>query len=153
MNNDVVPVELRTVHPMDSGYAVFLGNSDKTFVIFVDEPVGMAITMSMRGIVKDRPLTHDLMGHLLRAFGASVERIVINSLDAGVFYARLIISAQNEVQQRKVVELDARPSDSIALAVSQNAPIFVARDVWDSVDDVSDTLDQLQKQGRRKQEE
>jgi bifunctional DNase/RNase len=70
-----------------------------------------------------------------------------------VFYARLIISAQNEVQQRKVVELDARPSDSIALAVSQNAPIFVAREVWDSVDDVSDTLDQLQKQGRRKQEE
>lgn len=153
MNNDVVPVELRTVHPMDSGYAVFLGNKEKTFVIFVDEPVGVAITMSMRGIVKDRPLTHDLMGHLLRAFGASVERIIINALDAGVFYARLIISAQNEVQQRKVVELDARPSDSIALAVSQNAPIFVAKDVWESVDDVSDTLDQLQKQGRRKQEE
>lgn len=153
MNNDVVPVELRTVHPMDSGYAVFLGNKEKTFVIFVDEPVGVAITMSMRGIVKDRPLTHDLMGHLLRAFGAAVERIVINALDAGVYYARLIISAQNEVQQRKVVELDARPSDSIALAVSQNAPIFVAREVWDSVDDVSDTLDQLQKQGRRKAEE
>jgi bifunctional DNase/RNase len=153
MNNDVVPVELRTVHPMDSGYAVFLGNTEKTFVIFVDEPVGVAITMSMRGIVKDRPLTHDLMGHLLRAFGASVERIIINSLEAGVFYARLIISAQNEVQQRKVVELDARPSDSIALAVSQNAPIFVAREVWTAVDDVSDTLDQLQKQGRRKPEE
>jgi bifunctional DNase/RNase len=153
MNNDVVPVELRTVHAMDSGFAVFLGNDEKTFVIFVDEPVGVAISMSMRGIVKDRPLTHDLMGHMLRAFGASVERIIINSLDAGVFYARLIISAQNEVQQRKVVELDARPSDSIALAVSQNAPIFVAREVWDSVDDVSDTLDQLQKQGRRKQEE
>lgn len=153
MNNDVVPVELRAVHPMDNGYAVFLGNQEKTFVIFVDEPVGVAITMSMRGIVKDRPLTHDLIGHLLRAFGATVERIIINSLDSGVFYARLILSAQNEVQQRKVVEIDARPSDSIALAVSQNAPILVAREVWDGVDDVSDTLDQLQKQGRRKPEE
>lgn len=153
MNNKVVPVELRNVHPMDNGYAVFLGNEQKTFVIFVDEPVGVAITMSMRGIVKDRPLTHDLMGHLLRAFGATVERVVINALDGGVFYARLIISAQNELQQRKVVEIDARPSDSIALAVSQNAPIFVAADVLESVDDVSDTLDQLQKQGRRKREE
>ena len=153
MNNDVVRVELRTVHPMDNGYAVFLGNQEKTFVIFVDEPVGVAITMSMRGIVKERPLTHDLMGQLLRAFGAKVERIVINALEAGVYFARLIISAQNEVQQRKVVELDARPSDSIALAVSQNAPIFVAQEVWDNVDDVSDTLDQLQKQGRRKQDE
>lgn len=153
MNNKVVPVELRNVHPMDNGYAVFLGNEQKTFVIFVDEPVGVAITMSMRGIVKDRPLTHDLMGHLLRAFGATVERVVINALDGGVFYARLIISAQNELQQRKVVEIDARPSDSIALAVSQSAPIFVAADVLESVDDVSDTLDQLQKQGRRKREE
>ena len=51
------------------------------------------------------------------------------------------------------MEIDARPSDSIALAVSQSAPIFVAADVLESVDDVSDTLDQLQKQGRRKREE
>lgn len=152
MNNDVVSVILRNVLPMDSGYAVFLGNEEKTFVIFVDESVGTAITMSMRGVVKDRPLTHDLMGHMLRAFGAKIDRIIINGIDGGVFYARLIVSAQNEVQQRKVVELDARPSDSIALAVSQNAPIFVSRTVWESVDDVSDTLDEVQKRGRKKQE-
>ncbi|CAN5837139.1 hypothetical protein BH11VER1_BH11VER1_35360 [soil metagenome] len=153
MNNDVVSVILRNVLPMDSGFAVFLGNEEKTFVIFVDESVGTAITMSMRGVVKDRPLTHDLMGHMLRAFGAKIDRIIINGLDGGVFYARLIVSAQNEVQQRKVVELDARPSDSIALAVSQNAPIFVSRTVWESVDDVSDTLDEVQKRGRKKEEE
>lgn len=153
MNNDVVAVELRNVLPMDNGHAVFLGNAEKTFVIFVDEPVGTAITMSMRGIVKDRPLTHDLMSHLLRAFGAKVERMIISSLENGVFFARLIISAQNEVQQRKVVELDARPSDSIALAVSQNAPILVANEVWQTVDDVSETLDQVQKRGRRKEDE
>ncbi len=152
MNNDVVSVILRNVLPMDSGFAVFLGNEEKTFVIFVDESVGTAITMSMRGVVKDRPLTHDLMGHMLRAFGAKIDRIIINGLDGGVFYARLIVSAQNEVQKRKVVELDARPSDSIALAVSQNAPIFVSRAVWESVDDVSDTLDEVQKRGRKKQE-
>lgn len=152
MNNDVVSVILRNVLPMDSGYAVFLGNEEKTFVIFVDESVGTAITMSMRGVVKERPLTHDLMGHMLRAFGAKIDRIIINGIDGGVFYARLIVSAQNEVQQRKVVELDARPSDSIALAVSQNAPIFVSRTVWESVDDVSDTLDEVQKRGRKKQE-
>ena len=153
MNNNVVPVEVRNVHPMENGYAVFLGNKEKTFVIFVDEPVGLAITMSLRGIVKDRPLTHDLIGHLLRAFGATVGRVVVNALEGGVFYARIILSAENEVQQKKVVEIDARPSDSIALALSQNAPIFVAREVWDSVDDVSETLTQLEKQVRRKPEE
>jgi bifunctional DNase/RNase len=153
MINNVVPVELRNVVAMDSGHAVFLGNEEKTFVIFVDEPVGLAISMSMRGIVKDRPLTHDLIGHMLRAFGAKVERVIINALDGGVFYARLILTAENEVQARKVVEIDARPSDSIAMAVANNAPILVSKDVWENVDDVSDTLEQLQKQGRRKREE
>ncbi len=153
MNNEVVAVELRNVLPMDHGYAVFLGNSAKTFVIFVDEPVGLAITMSMRGIVKDRPLTHDLIGHLLRSFGAKVDRVIINALDGGVYYARLIVSAENELQARKVVEIDARPSDSIALALAQNAPIFVAQSVWEEADDVGDTLEDLQKQGRRRLEE
>lgn len=153
MNNDVVAVELRNVLPMDHGHGVFLGNKEKTFVIFVDESVGQAIMMSMRGIVKERPMTHDLVGHMLKAFGAKIERVIINALDGGVYYARLIISAQNEVQKRKVVELDARPSDSIALAVGQGASIFIAKSVWDQVDDISETLNQILKQGRKPQEE
>jgi bifunctional DNase/RNase len=48
--------------------------------------------------------------------------------------------AENELQQRKIIELDARPSDCIALAVQQKAPIYVVRDVWDEVDDMSEVL-------------
>lgn len=147
MNKDVVAVKLRNVLAMDQGHAVFLGNEEKTFVIFVDESVGKAISMSMRGRVQERPMTHDLVGHMLMAFGAKIDRVIINALDGGVYYARIILSAENEVQQRKMVELDARPSDSIALAVAQNAPIFVAQEVWDEVDDVGDALEDLQKRG------
>ncbi len=152
MNKDVVVVSLRSVVPLEGSYAVFLGNDDKVFVIYVDEPVGTAISMSMRGIVKDRPLTHDLLGHVLRAFGAKVDHIVINHLENGVFHARIILSAENELQHRKVVELDARPSDSIALAVQQNAPILVSNSVWDEVDDMSEALEQIEKRGRGKSE-
>ncbi len=144
MNNDVVEVQLRSVVPLDGAFAVFLGNDEKTMVIYVDEPVGTAIAMSMRGVVKDRPLTHDLMGHMLRAFGAKVERVVINHMDNSVYHARLILSAENELHHRKVVELDARPSDSIALAVAQNAPIFVSQPVWVAADDNSDSLANLE---------
>jgi bifunctional DNase/RNase len=147
MNKDVVAVKLRNVLAMDQGHAVFLGNEEKTFVIFVDESVGKAISMSMRGRVQERPMTHDLVGHMLMAFGAKIDRVIINALDGGVYYARIILSAENEVQQRKMVELDARPSDSIALAVAQNAPIFVAQEVWEEVDDVGDALEDLQKRG------
>ena len=149
MVNDVIEMQLRAVVPLEGSYAVFLGNDEKTFVIYVDEGVGTAIAMSMRGIVKDRPLTHDLLIHVLRAFGAKIERIVVNHLENGVFHARLIITAENELHQKKVVELDARPSDSIALAVGQNAPIFVSRGVWDQVDDMSETLQDIEKRGGR----
>jgi len=148
MNKDVIEVQVRAVLPLEGSFAVFLGNETKVFVIYIDESVGTAISMFMRRVSKERPLTHDLVGHLLLAFGARVERVVINNINGSVFHARLIISAENELQTtRKVIELDSRPSDSIAMAVQQGAPIFVAKSVWDTVEDVSDTLAQIEKKG------
>ena len=83
--------------------------------------------MFLHGTPKPRPQTHDLFGDVLIALGAKVERIVINDFTDTVYFARLIIGAENEVQARKIVEIDARPSDSIALAVQANAPIFGRR--------------------------
>jgi bifunctional DNase/RNase len=153
MNKDVIEVQVRAVLPLEGSFAVFLGNETKVFVIYIDESVGTAISMFMRGVSKERPLTHDLVGHLLLAFGAKVERVVINNINGSVFHARLIISAENELHTtRKVIELDARPSDSIAMAVQQSAPIFVAKNVWDSVEDVSETLAQIEKKGLEAQQ-
>jgi bifunctional DNase/RNase len=153
MNKDVIEVQVRAVLPLEGSFAVFLGNETKVFVIYIDESVGTAISMFMRGVSKERPLTHDLVGHLLLAFGAKVERVVINNINGSVFHARLIISAENELHTtRKMIELDARPSDSIAMAVQQSAPIFVAKSVWESVEDVSDTLAQIEKKGLEAQQ-
>ncbi|MBK8093443.1 MAG: bifunctional nuclease family protein [Verrucomicrobiaceae bacterium] len=147
MNQEVIAVQVRAVLPLEGSFAVFLGNSDKTFVIYVDEGVGAAISMFMRGVAKERPLTHDLIAHILLAFGGKVERVIINHVEGSVFHARLILSAENELHIRKVVEIDARPSDSIALAVHQNAPIYVAAEVWSAVDDVSETLARIEAEG------
>ena len=147
MNSDVIESQVRAVLPLDGSFAVFLGNEEKTFVIYVDESVGSAISMFMRGVTKERPLTHDLIATMLMAFGARVERVIINEAHGSVFHARLILSAENELHARKVIELDARPSDSIALAVQQSAPLFVARQVWDSVEDMTETLAQIEKRG------
>src|SRR3569623_87780 len=144
MNNKVQEVQARAVVPLEGSFAVFLGNEEKTFVIYVDEPVGMAISMFMRGITKERPLTHDLMASLMRAFGAKVERAVINDVNGSVFYARLIIAAEYQLHSRKLIELDARPSDSIALAMHQGAPVFVARKVLDSVEDMNEAKEQIE---------
>ena len=147
MNKEVIEVQVRAVVPLDASFAVFLGNSDKTFVIYVDEPVGTAISMFMRGVTKERPLTHDLLANILMAFGARIDRIVINDLSGSVYRARLIVVAENELHAKKLIEIDARPSDSIAMATQSGAPIFVARSVWEAVDDMTEALEEIEKRG------
>jgi hypothetical protein len=144
MSKSVVPVEIRTVLPFNAGRAVFIGNDEKVFVIYVDESVGAAITMFMNDTPKERPLTHDLIGHLMAALGAKVERVIVNDLKSETYFARLIVSAENELFERKIIELDGRPSDCIALAIQQKAPIYVSKEVWDEVEDRSDVLRQIE---------
>jgi bifunctional DNase/RNase len=147
MDKQVVEVEVKSVLATSAGSAVFLGNDEKVFVIYVDHSVGSAINMFLHGTPKPRPQTHDLFGDVLIALGAKVERIVINDFTDTVYFARLIIGAENEVQARKIVEIDARPSDSIALAVQANAPIFVAEHVWEAVEDMSTVLKKMEESG------
>lgn len=145
MGKSVIPVQIRALFPTGAGCAVFLGNSEKVFVIYIDQSVGAAIGMFLSGTDKERPLTHDLITHILGALGAKVERVVINDLKSGTFFARLIITAENELQQKKIIEVDARPSDCMALAAQQKAPIYVSQVVWEEVEDTSELLDNLQK--------
>jgi hypothetical protein len=144
MDKSVVPVQIRALIPTNAGCAVFLGNEDKVFVIYVDQGVGAAIGMFLSGTDKERPLTHDLLAHVLAALGAKVERVVINDLKNGTYFGRLILSAENELQQKKIVELDARPSDCMAMAAQQKAPIYVSGVVWEEVEDTSELLQSLQ---------
>ena len=78
-------------------------------------------------------------------FGITLDRAIINAVDEGTFFARLILHMGNELG-RKIVELDARPSDSLVLAVQQKRPIYVARSVYDQVDDMSEVLQRVLKQ-------
>ena len=103
MSKPVVEVQVRAVAATSGGYAVFLGNEDKVSVIFVDQSVGTAIAMFMQGTQKERPLTHDLLVNVLRALGAKIERVIVNDLKRGTYFARLVLSAENESQQKKMM--------------------------------------------------
>ena len=148
MSKPVVEVQVRAVAAVSGGCAVFLGNEDKVFVMFVDQSVGAAITMFMQGTQKERPLTHDLLANVLRALGAKIDRVVVNDLKDGTYFARLVLSAENESHQKKIIEIDARPSDCIAMATQQLAPIFVSLDVWDEVEDMTEVLRKCNRKAR-----
>ena len=142
---DVIEVTIKGLMPTANGCAVFLGNDQKTFVIYVDPSVGSAISMTISGVKKERPLTHDLIGNIFIGFGIGLERIVINDVNDGTYFARVILQMKNELGL-KILELDARPSDSIVLALQQKRPIFVARAVFDIVEDMSEILERVLKQ-------
>ena len=143
---EVVLIDIKAVIPTTSGSAVFLGNDQKVFVIYVDPLVGNAISIMIQGTKNERPLTHDLMGMMLAGFGAKVERVIINDLKGATYYGRMIVTAKNELQQRKVLELDARPSDCLAMAAQQKAPIYATGEVWNEVEDMSEVLKKMSKE-------
>ena len=154
MPPDIVEVTIKGLMPTANGCAVFLGNDEKVFVIYVDPSVGSAISMTINGVKRERPLTHDLIGHLLLGLEINLERVIINDFKAadGTYYARIILHMQNELG-RKFLELDARPSDSIVLALQQKRPIFVARKVFDPVEDMTEILDRVLKQQKEESKE
>jgi uncharacterized protein len=146
MNRDVVPVKIREILPANGGFAVFVGNDDKLFVIQVERGMGEVIGMFMRGYPKERPLTHDLMGSIFSGFGISIERVVITELRNYTYFARLILKQENELG-RKIVEVDARPSDCIALATAHKRPIYVSANLFEQVEDMTGLLEQLKDNG------
>ncbi|HUK81743.1 MAG TPA: bifunctional nuclease family protein [Verrucomicrobiae bacterium] len=146
MKNDVVEVQVKGVLPTTNGCAVFVGNDEKTFVIYVDHSVGAAITMFLHNKPKERPLTHDLIGHIFTGLGVRVERVVINDLKNSTYFARLILRTENELG-KKILEIDARPSDCIALAVMQKSPIYCANKVFGVVEDMTEVLKRMNQEG------
>ncbi|MFD0893102.1 bifunctional nuclease family protein [Luteolibacter ambystomatis] len=145
--SDLVRVEPVALLPTQAGCAVFLGDGSKAIVFYIDPAVGASINTSMSGQQPPRPLTHDLFLLALETFGAKVTRVIIVRVENDIYYARLILEAENEIMERKIVELDARPSDCLALSVRCGAPVFVVRELWDSLQDMSPVLEEMREKG------
>jgi uncharacterized protein len=103
-------------------YVVVLEDLEKTRLvpIWIGVNEGNAIALEMQGEKFPRPLTHDLMVNMLKAINATVEKIVVSDLKENSYYAIIFIKHNGQT-----VELDARPSDSLALAVRLHCPIFI----------------------------
>jgi uncharacterized protein len=139
--SDYINVKVKGVAATPQGFGVFLEHGAKVIAIFVDQGVGTSIAMILSDVRTARPLTHKTIGNILAGLGAKVARVVVNELKDDTFFARAIIEQDNELG-RKVVEVDMRPSDAIAIALQQKAPIFVSPSVWEESEDMSWALKQ-----------
>ena len=131
--------------PSPYGYAVFVKCPSKTFVIYMDKSGGGAVDRAMNAVKNQRPTTHELFSYALDALDCKIVDVLVYHTSGGTFFARMKLQMENELGC-KIVELDARPSDSFALAIRAGAPILVARDVLDKVDDVDDVWRKIKNQ-------
>ncbi len=95
-------------------------NGPRFLQIVIGFTEALAIDRRLKGQQLQRPMTHDLLGNVLEALGAELEKIVVNDLQEHTFYAKLVIRHRGEL-----IEVDSRPSDAIALGVANQVPIYV----------------------------
>lgn len=114
------------VDPVTEAPIVVLRQDDapRFLPIWIGHSEAKAIAMTLEGVEAPRPMTHDLVAQILTGLDAELLRIEIHSLVSSTFYARLVLSRNGEV-----IELDARPSDAMAVALRADAPILVAESV------------------------
>jgi hypothetical protein len=103
-------------------------DGERKFPIMIGSSEAYAIDRRLKGIPTPRPLTHDLLASVIDQLGGEVERIEINDLQDHTFFAKILIR-----QSGKLVEIDSRPSDAIALGIATVIPIYVAEHVLSEV--------------------
>ncbi|OQB12210.1 MAG: hypothetical protein BWY16_00508 [Candidatus Omnitrophica bacterium ADurb.Bin205] len=100
-------------------------NGERTLPIVIGLAEASAIKLKISGFQPQRPLTHDLLHETIKYLEANIEKIIIDRLEESTFHAKIVLKTSLGVE--KVI--DARPSDSIALAVRAQVPIFVEDDI------------------------
>jgi bifunctional DNase/RNase len=108
--------------------------SQRFLPIFIGPCEAEAITLGLQGTEVGRPMTHDLLRGVIESLGASVGHIVISELKNDTFFARIVIDSAGEK-----LEIDARPSDAIALGVRLEVPIYVAEAVMEQAGQMPST--------------
>jgi bifunctional DNase/RNase len=131
--SDYVPVNVRGVYFVSTitgpQAVVFLSdNGDRMVPIYIGPAEAISIDIALRKETTPRPMTHDLVKSIMDNFSIGIDRIIIDDLDEQVFYARLMLRNGG-----REIEVDARPSDCIALAVRSDASIFIEQGILDKV--------------------
>ena len=105
--------------------------------IWIGPNEAAVIALELSGVSYKRPLTHDLMKSVLNGFNAHLQKIIVSSLKENTYYAKFYIQAD----ESSIIEIDARPSDSVAMALKMQAPIFISEELDNSLIDLMPSSD------------
>jgi bifunctional DNase/RNase len=126
--NDYQIIELREVVESNGAPRPEAADDGRSFPIVIGLPEAQAIERRLKGISIKRPQTHDLMANVIQEMGGTLKSITINDLAEHTFFATLDVQRGDG----KIIHIDSRPSDAIALGIAGGVPIFVEEHVLES---------------------
>lgn len=151
MNDELIAMSIKglMLDPVSNSPIVVLKDDDEKFFlpIWVGIFEANAIALQLENITTPRPMTHDLLRNMIAELNARVLRIVINDLRDSTFFAQIRLAVGAGLD--RTLEVDARPSDAIALALRTEAPIYVAQSVLDQAQTITPETDETEEKTKK----
>lgn len=137
MLNELIQLSFDKIMQTRTYTVVVLGARDKRFAIYTEPAIGRILQLYLTGAEKPRPLTHDLLNSIFQGFKIRILQVIINDVQDTVYFARLFLE-QDVDGMRSIVEIDARPSDCITLALMNNIPVYCTHEVLEKTISIED---------------
>ena len=135
--SELIPLTFNKIMQSRAYTVIILGTESKKFAIYTEPQVGHTIQIHLAQGQRQRPYTHDLLNSVLKGLNAKLLQVVISDVEDTVYFARLFVEQQYG-DQKQILEVDARPSDCITLALIHKVPIFCKSEVLEKAVPVQD---------------
>lgn len=132
MLSQLIQLSFDKIMQTKSYTVVILSAQEKRFAIYTDPSVGKTLQLFLTEVQSPRPLTHELIDKIFDGMDIQVKQVVINDVQDTIYFARLFLE-KDMGDYRHIVEIDARPSDCLTLALMNNAPVYCTQEVLDKV--------------------
>ncbi|MDN3509243.1 MAG: DUF151 domain-containing protein [Candidatus Neptunochlamydia sp.] len=130
MDFELIPIQFNKILQSQNHTVFILGTQQKQFAIYTSPHVGQNLKMHLADQIKPRPYTYDLINSVFNTLNINLLQVVITDVRDTLYFARLFIEQESD-GLRNILEIDARPSDCLTLALENDIPIYCTREVFD----------------------
>lgn len=131
MFSELIQLSFDKIMQTQSYTVVVLSAQDKSFAIYTDPSIGKTLQLFLTEVATPRPLTHELIDKIFEGLEVRVKQVIIIDVQDTIYYARLFLEQDLADGSRHILEIDARPSDCLVLALMNNAPVYCTKEVLD----------------------
>lgn len=137
MHSELIPVKFHKIMQTHAYTVVVMGTETKLFAIYTESSIGKTLQQLLTGTKKSRPQTHELVNMIFLGYNIKIKQVVINDIQDTIYFARLYLE-QEQGPHKHIIEIDARPSDCITLALMHNVPVYCTQEVLERAVPVED---------------